>query len=697
MTDYEIPGLPLSLRVRPDNHAAHAGRRLLISLAPPPVGEPCLLKAAKGLVAALEFTLYMLGDVKQDAKDVQDAATALITQLSNRPKMEATVEIDAALSGTKNRHPEWWVLTRPGLQRKAGCAAKLFIGCAALVSLHQGKRLTRGMCSTAEALMTLKLAPTQLKVLLNGKDPADAAGEAWPRQLRRLWVQATKLFSTDPTPPSPSHADRVASQILDGALAPTARKRGGAFTHRHLSKGQMLQFQTWSEIQLQKDTLEGTLAVLISLTGFSVEVAADLELIGVDESSSGSSSAAWINLDLGATVVDYGLVVHAASTTLQGALPSSKVIKKPLPLLLRQHLLERLRTQPEAKRVKDLFPGQAVPESKDALWTSHAAMPPTWARLRRTFGTWLRARGINNLIAAVLTGDFHHIPRSKLYYARVGPLELEQAFSSWFAWLGWGMACPIPTPMGFGCQAVHPNEMICRHDHHLQKEMEQVSAGKNSRVDRLVAHHNAFMQICGFRLSLLLALRESTAIELFADVNEDRHKWWALEDKLTPNSVGAAPQPISGFTRLTVQAIRAHCSALANRLSKAGHPHSAACKWAQQVARRQPVRLLCHVQDPDALRPLATRDFLTSAAPHLYQLAPDFGRKALENLTRQAGLMGSETDGLLRHNVSGQHRLTSTSHSAPADFHATTARAIDAIATQLFVRVAYGLSKGELA
>jgi len=105
--------------------------------------------------------------------------------------------------------------------------------------------------------------------------------------------------------------------------------------------------------------------------------------------------------------------------------------------------------------------------------------------------------------------------------------------------------------------------------------------------------------------------------------------------------------------------------------------------------------MLCIIEDPDSLRPLATRDFLTSKAADLYQLAPDFGRKALENLTRQGGLKCTETDALLRHNVNGQSRLSSTSHTTPSNYYLISTKAIDGFAKQLFEEVAFGLNRGD--
>ena len=395
--------------------------------------------------------------------------------------------------------------------------------------------------------------------------------------------------------------------------------------------------------------------------------------------------------------MDYSLVIHQAAEAAIGALPAATTIWKPLPTKLKLVLQKRLKANPNAQCVKDLFHGQEIPKTQDCIWNSPSAMPATWARLRHSSGTWLRFQRFNNLHASVMPGDFHHIPRSKLYYSRLDPDELARAFARWYQLNGWGDACIFPEGKAFGCQVVHPGELLRQHDKFLLKALTLSNPGKHCSHDRVIEHHNAFMRVCGFRLSLLLALRESTELEMFADVHEESERFWAIEDKLTPGHVGASPQPIATFTQETLTAVRHHCAALAKRLSNAGHSHCTAAKWATAVVGFQPVRMLCIVENLDTLRPLATRDFLASRAADLYQLAPDFGRKALENLTRQGGLKCTETDALLRHNVSGQSQLTSTSHTTPSSFFSSTSKVIDGIAKQLFEQVVFGLSKGDQA
>jgi len=228
---------------------------------------------------------------------------------------------------------------------------------------------------------------------------------------------------------------------------------------------------------------------------------------------------------------------------------------------------------------------------------------------------------------------------------------------------------------------------VIEQDRALQQACEAAHPGQHSHVARLLEHHNHYMHLTGFRLSLLLALRETQAMGITADVHEDRDRWIAVHDKDVHGRDYPLPMPLARFTSETLAMLRAHVRALRARLIPLGENASELARWCLQVSQHQPAVLLMVCQTPASLRPLATRDLVGDT------LAPDWGRKFMENALRNEGLKATEVDAFLRHVTVGQAFQSSISHQhSMATWHRTT-QAVDRIARLCFGQVATGLSR----
>ena len=89
---------------------------------------------------------------------------------------------------------------------------------------------------------------------------------------------------------------------------------------------------------------------------------------------------------------------------------------------------------------------------------------------------------------------------------------------------------------------------------------------------------------------------------------------------------------------------------------------------------------------------VGTHDFL-SHLPTDLKLAPDFGRKFLENELRARRLPSHAIDGVLRHSVVGQARNTASSDFVLHGWIGRAGSVIDDIAADLFDAVCHGLAK----
>lgn len=200
------------------------------------------------------------------------------------------------------------------------------------------------------------------------------------------------------------------------------------------------------------------------------------------------------------------------------------------------------------------------------------------------------------------------------------------------------------------------------------------------------------MALTAFRLALLFALRERRQYVLCADVDERIDRWLAIDDKHVAGLSGALPAPLTIFAAQTIGAVRAHCRALHSRLQQQSLQYSALARWCDKVMHRKMSPLLMTAASPSRLQEVGTQDFLRPLPASLI-VAPDFGRKLLENALRRKGLRTGDIDAVLRHSVLGQSRASSTSDFNLLEWLKRVVPAVNGVAIELFGEVFFGLSR----
>jgi hypothetical protein len=528
----------------------------------------------------------------------------------------------------------------------------------------------------------------QLACVLEGLPPEEALGSSWVHAMQRAWRTLLRHYSDGPIPP-PTKRGRIASQILNSAIGGSTTHKAGASGHRQLSQRQTDLAIDFTREEISRDTFAGALSFVVMTTGFSVNLVAELDLLSAVATS---DWVAVLCVQNGMLKIDYSIAVNEPAKPLPGCEPSLFIRWISLPLNLHANLANRLEQYPTAKTLHDLYPDQKVPDHTAPLYQCNDEIQPTWSRLRQCLAVMLRQGGTNSLHVFLLTGDMGHIPRSKLHYATVGTTELWEQFSNLYQQCQWSAPVNICSDLvGFGCRVVPTIETLKKHDRMLLDQVEKSRPGNHCHVDPLYAHHNAFIRHAGWRLAILLALRESTALDLRATLAET-DLWLPLHDKITPNDHGTQPVPLAQFALETVAAIKSHCGAVWKRLSNTEASKAEFALWCKAVNKSNDIRLLCLATECGKVVPLATHNFIASLDTD-YALPPDVGRKVLENLLRKDGLPSSHIDGVLRHVTSGQVRLSSISNANMRSWLTRTRASINRVALQLFDRVTHGLSK----
>jgi hypothetical protein len=150
-------------------------------------------------------------------------------------------------------------------------------------------------------------------------------------------------------------------------------------------------------------------------------------------------------------------------------------------------------------------------------------------------------------------------------------------------------------------------------DQHWKKQVQDSRPGKRSSTDNLIKFHNHFVCWTGMRLSLLLALRETTGLALCADIDERQDRWIPIHDKDVPGNHAAMPVPLTHWVKIIIQNLRAHCKAMQSRLQLMGLKDSDLARWCCAVAGGHTVPLLCVSATANQIRPVGTADFINDA------------------------------------------------------------------------------------
>lgn len=659
----------------------------VISAIPAPRDFAGVHQVAFGCAQAVDSVVRNIGVPSPNLQGIHAELTNLKTLFATELNKSRTVELDDPMPMRKGKFPAWTAFTS---LKNAPHSALLTAG-AELLRIWgiEGKYITETVSSDIRQAVSAKSYSTSdLHRLINGG--ATTQNASWERRLRRSWRKVVRDFSAGLTPPSLSFEDRVRGQIRAAAKYVSPQRRAGAIDHRQLSPLQMNESLQQIADWITQDDFRGAAGYVVCSTGLSVDLAGQIPLLG-SEVPAGWNVA--LDVDTGQLKTDFNAMAsEAAHANLPGVIPSSFVLSKPMPCALAEHLRARMDRYPNAQFLADLYPGSVKPYTNAPVANLRCEITPSWARLRSSTGTYLRQLGMNNLLASLVSGDLGHVPNSKFYYAVVSAGEIHEACNRFYQTAGWGAPVASHSPsLHFGCRAVPTADHVRQSDIWLSENVQKSTPGKNCSVRRLLVHHNRFIALCGFRLSLLLALRERKELPLHANIDEARALWIGIHDKDVAGLNGPLPVPVSATCRATMESVRRHCRALRRRLEKHGERHSPLAQWCRDVESHQTVHLLMHTGLRLEVKPLGTTQFLKMLPQHL-RLAPDFGRKILENHLRHAGLKSSDIDAVLRHAVTGQSPATSTSDFNLLSWIERVAPALDPIANQMLGEVVYGLS-----
>jgi hypothetical protein len=640
------------------------------------------------LETALRHTVALLHQPTQRATGLVEDCAHLVSQMK-RASVGGWISSPSSLLGKKVSNPVWFQLSTRGKDLPPSDAVLVYLGCAVLISISKNKPIPKIVAEHLEEIAGINLSSEAIQRILTGLPPDQVLGNQWPSRLARNWREVVRIFSNGDIPP-PGLLDRVQAQLLSSALNTTARHAAGASDHRQLSNNQAREAHRAISKAIEKDEYEGALGVLAVRTGLSIDLLMNMP---ISRSAPQSEQQFFLDIANGVVSIHLGIAIHEPAQALKGCHLASHQMQIHLPKKLSQNLLKRFSQYPSAHCLADLYPERETIKTDDSIYPSRDEIVPSWARLRHTTGPLLLDQGLNALHAALATLDLGLLCRSKLHYAMVPAGEMHEVERLLYSRLGWGEPTDlVPDSMGFGCRVVPLEKWLIEHDLALRSFADASHPGNHASLFTLTSFHNQFTTLVGWRLSVLLALRATTRINLSAAINEKHDEWISVHDKHTKEDRGQQPVPLCAFAAETIRLYKAHCAAMGQRVANLMGMEHPFARWCKAVAASSNMRLLCTVNARGEIKPLRSSEF-TSIESSDYTLPPDVGRKVMENHLRWEGLPASHIDMVLRHHVAGQIRLSSFNAASMSVSMRRTSSAIERVAMNLFGNPVIGLAR----
>lgn len=691
--------LDLLLAIPPEERSARAHAGVVVGVLPVPRGGAGVASVMRLVSASVNSTINRLVHPNSRALEIQGACRELARCLT---ELERSAAVHRPLLTPREcpTDPLWRHLLKLAEDRKAQLAAQLFIGCAYMLAVNKNKPLASSTTGHLKDLSRLKLSTEDLDSLVLGYTPDTYLPENAISRLTGCWRETVRTFSLG-DPPPPDFSDRVRGQLLGTALNPTAAHAAGALDHRQVTDRQLNQVCHMLQHEMTHGTLLGVLGVLCLRTGLDVEL---LTVTPLAPTTGWTSHCLELDPWTGTLKMDLRSLVHDAARPLQGCQPAAHELHIHLPSAIRVSLRSRSQENASATCLMDLYRDEPIPEPCQVLLpNSPDGISVTWSRLRQTLGPWLLRSGMNALTASLLSLDLSLICRSKLYYSTMSATEWKTAEADLYRRLdldaepGSDELANVTDDIGFGSRVVPTEDSLRRHDHLLLQRVSDTRPGPNSSVESLIRHHNAFTLLTAWRVTLLLAMRSTTSVDLSTEIHAG-DQWIGVDDKSTSNATGFQPVPCCSFVSTSIDLYASHCAALARRVSRLASPDQKAlmgvARYASLISRRRNAKLFWMISKRHRVVPVSSAQ-LTKSLESGYQLPADVGRKVLENHLRSKGLPSALIDMTLRHNHSGQIHLSAFSHRDLRTSMRRLNSALHEIATDLFGEPTAGLSKGK--
>jgi hypothetical protein len=654
----------------------------------PPLDLRAAAAALRGAKLAIHIAYTILSEPNAKAISLL-AKVAHLQETLQRVHSECQVEdLDAGIRKTLASYPQWRLLATAGDLEFDGNALQFGAGVELALALANDRKMATNWCKVFRCDKSLlNTKPTTLQAALI--DLENPLRSEWSTRLKKNLAEFIQTFDNIPPHPTKprSFDERVKENWRSKAAFATQPARAAVLDDRCLS---LQQFRKAMQHRPDSPYERDEYLAAIYFTGFcglSPNLVGEIPI----SQQAGEQSACELEFtEDGVTLVrDFEcLADDAAKPAHIDGIPASSVLRTPLPRNISTYLTRVFCEHPNATHLRALLPQLASLNSRERVYSTAEQPTPSWARLRPTLGRILRQEGIDGLQVALLTADFSHAAKSKVYYATLSQTEVNAAAVQAYRILGFELPAAITKAgIAFGSQVTPTTRYIHVANEALIRGAEQLRPGRNCGRAQLIQFHNAYSLVIGFRLMALLALRETSNIHL-PSIDDDTIIY--LTEKSSAGRAGGMAAIVPELLTDQIKLYAAHCQALNRRLS-AGSA-SPFQRWLVQAVNGQAPLELRVCSTREAAHTLRSADVLR-AVHSFVQLAPDFGRKLMENLLRSRGIRTEDIDRTMRHEVAGQEACAGVSDASELAWRKRLCPSLNCIAIELFNTPLSGLAK----
>lgn len=398
-----------------------------------------------------------------------------------------------------------------------------------------------------------------------------------------------------------------------------------------------------------------------------------------------------IDVKEGITEIDIDQALPELSKARDGHVPTTTIVRRPLPPFAASSLRELFANRPSAMCLRQLVDGK-LPHAR-----SPVPGTPTDLTIKVSIARLIRSRGISALwagadrnVACFAAMDLTLQVESKYHYLSVPNDILQVAVHQHYASLGWDVPVAITAQQsGTTGSRVTPEFGVIRDlDATLLAAVEAHRVGRRYDVHGLCAFHSTYSLLCASRVALFTSARAAAEYKFLSDTFKADARWLSLVDKRVAHARDVADIPIPVALRNQLQLYSEHLDAFHERLLRLDSPLCPILRrhigWVLNAKR---VPLFFTVEDGH-IRAIGSDDVLRHASA---DLKGDAYRHLMTNALAMHGVSAYEVDVAQRR--VGASR-TSRRESQLASRHAVFARlakAMDKVAMDLDIRPVKGI------
>lgn len=372
-----------------------------------------------------------------------------------------------------------------------------------------------------------------------------------------------------------------------------------------------------------------------------------------------------IDLEIGAWRANLDQIADvAAKPRASGCIEATREVVIPLPQfyadLCRAHFPRRNSAIGLREWLGPIDNRRGVPVVSDVGYR----LRPTWTRLRSGYCIAAVGMGIHDVVAAQALCELHITTRSNLSYVTVHQSAIWSALERLFDFVGWGPPVAMPPALqSVGSLSTPTKPAATALFGCLRSRAENMRAGKNSSLVRLIAQHNSYVDWAASAIAFLTGARQCKELPYRATLLQGGANWFAPFDDKQTGATGLPRAMLLGEVVMCQLALyRNHLAALLGRLQRFGDTTTRDLqRYISATLACKDTLLFFHI-DPRSreVRPVGT-SAIERATSIATRLTPDAGRHYLATRAYELGLDGHWIDIVLRHASAGTEHMSSTS------------------------------------